>query len=97
MNSIRGEAKLNSPVDDAYKSILLCHLANISQRTGRTLDCDSKNGHILHDADAMLLWQREYEKAGRLWSDEKICYEPRWDPPVSFVFLESPLVLVLIF
>jgi predicted dehydrogenase len=62
VNSIRGETKLNSPVDEAYKSILLCHLANISQRTGRTLDCDPNNGHILHDAEAMKLWQREYEK-----------------------------------
>jgi len=62
VNSIRGEAKLNSPVNEGQKSVLLCHLANISQRTGRALDCDPKNGHILHDAEAMTLWQREYEK-----------------------------------
>jgi len=62
VNSIRGEATLNSPVNEGQKSVLLCHLANISQRTGRALDCDPKNGHILHDAEAMTLWQREYEK-----------------------------------
>ena len=62
VNSIRGEAKLNSPVNEGQKSVLLCHLANISQRTGRALDCDPNNGHILHDAEAMTLWQREYEK-----------------------------------
>ena len=62
VNSIRGEAKLNSPVNEGQKSVLLCHLANISQRTGRALDCDPKNGHILHDTEAMTLWQREYEK-----------------------------------
>jgi predicted dehydrogenase len=62
VNSIRGEAKLNSPINEAQKSVLLCHLANISQRTGRTLDCNPENGHILHDAQAMSLWQREYEK-----------------------------------
>ena len=62
VNSIRGEAKLNSPVNEGQKSVLLCHLANISQRTGRALDCDPKNGHILHDAEAMTFWQREYEK-----------------------------------
>jgi len=61
VNSIRGETKLNSPVDEAQKSVLLCHLANISQRTGRTLDCHPSDGHILHDAEAMAYWQREYE------------------------------------
>jgi predicted dehydrogenase len=62
VNSIRGEAKLNSPVSEAQKSVLLCHLANISQRTGRALNCDDKNGHILQDEEAMKLWSREYEK-----------------------------------
>jgi predicted dehydrogenase len=62
VNSIRGEATLNSPVSEGQKSVLLCHLANISQRTGRALDCDPQNGHILHDSEAMMLWQREYEK-----------------------------------
>jgi predicted dehydrogenase len=62
VNSIRGEAKLNSPVNEAQKSVLLCHLANISQRTGRALDCDPENGHVMHDSEALILWQREYEK-----------------------------------
>jgi predicted dehydrogenase len=62
VNSIRGEAKLNSPVNEGYKSILLCLLANISQRTGRTLHTDPTNGHILNDKEAMKLWRREYEK-----------------------------------
>jgi hypothetical protein len=26
------------------------------------LNCDEKNGHILQDAEAMKLWQREYDK-----------------------------------
>jgi hypothetical protein len=26
------------------------------------LNCDASNGRILNDADAMKLWQREYEK-----------------------------------
>jgi predicted dehydrogenase len=62
VESIRGNAKLNSPVTEAHKSVLLCHLANISQRTGRALNTDPKNGHILNDAGAMKLWKREYEK-----------------------------------
>lgn len=62
IKSIKGEAKLNSPVEEGHKSILLCHLANIAQRTGNTLHCDPKNGHILNDKKAMTLWRREYEK-----------------------------------
>jgi predicted dehydrogenase len=62
LKSIRGEAKLNSPVSEGHKSVLLCHLANISQRIGRSLNCDASNGHILNDKDAMALWRRTYEK-----------------------------------
>jgi predicted dehydrogenase len=61
VDTIRGQATLNAPVTEAQKSVLLCHLANISQRTGRTLHCDPLNGHILNDPDAMKLWRREYE------------------------------------
>ncbi len=62
VDAIRGEAKINSPIDEGHKSVLLCHLANIAQRTGRTLHCDPTNGHILNDPGAMKLWRREYEK-----------------------------------
>ncbi|MDP4260945.1 MAG: Gfo/Idh/MocA family oxidoreductase [Bacteroidota bacterium] len=62
IDSIRGDATLNSPVSEGHKSVLLCHLANIAGRTGRTLHCDSKDGHILNDEAAMTLWKREYEK-----------------------------------
>jgi predicted dehydrogenase len=60
--AVRGEAKLTSPVDEGHKSILLCHLANIAQRTESTLHCDPKNGHILNNTEAMKLWRRTYEK-----------------------------------
>jgi predicted dehydrogenase len=46
---------------DCYKSALLCHLANISYRTGRALHCDTQNGHIQNDPEAMKLWTRDYE------------------------------------
>lgn len=61
VDAIRGETKINSPIDEGHKSVLLCHLANIAQRTGRTLQCDPKNGRILNDAGAMKLWRRDYE------------------------------------
>jgi len=62
IEAIRGNTKINSPVDEGHKSILLCHLANIAQRTGRTLHCDPSNGHIQNDKEAMMLWGRTYEK-----------------------------------
>ena len=62
IKAIKGEAKLNSPINEGHKTVLLCHLANIAQRTGRTLHCDAKNGHILNDDAAMKLWKREYQK-----------------------------------
>lgn len=62
VDTIRGEAKLTAPVDTGAKSVLLCHLANIAQRTGSTLHCDPMNGHILNNDEAMRLWGRTYEK-----------------------------------
>ncbi len=62
VEAIRGNTKLTAPVTEGHKSVLLCHLANIAQRTGRTLHCDPVNGHILNDAGAMKLWKREYQK-----------------------------------
>jgi predicted dehydrogenase len=61
VQAVRGEAKLTQPVDEGAKSVLLCHLANIAQRTSGVLHCDPSNGHILNDPAAAVLWQRQYE------------------------------------
>ncbi len=61
VNTIQERETLNSPVTEAYKTVLLCHLANIAQRTSGALDCDPSNGHILGNAAASALWQRSYE------------------------------------
>jgi len=68
IKAVKGEAALNSPVDEASKSVLLCHLANIAQRTSGVLHCDPSNGHILHNEAAAALWRRNYE--------------PGWEPVV---------------
>jgi predicted dehydrogenase len=65
--AIRGNRPVISTIEEGHKSILLCHLANIAQRTGETLHCDPVNGHILGNAAAMKLWRREYEKG---WEPE---------------------------
>ncbi len=62
IESIRGDAKITAPILEGHKSVILCHLANISQRTGSTLHCDPKDGHIIGNKDAEKLWSRSYEK-----------------------------------
>ena len=54
-----GEA-LRSPVAEIARSILLCHLGNIAQHTGRKLETDPKSGRIVGDQGAMKYWQRDY-------------------------------------
>lgn len=63
VNAIRAGEKLNSPIAEGHKSVALCQMADIAQRTGHTLRCDPDNGgHILDDKEAEGLWNREYEK-----------------------------------
>jgi len=61
LETVRGKEKLRAPVADARTSQLLCHLGNISQRTGRTLHCDDTTGRVIDDPGAMSLWSRTYE------------------------------------
>ncbi len=63
IDAIKKDTPLNAEIAEGHKSVLLCQLANISQRVGRTLYCDNADGgKILHDRDAQKLWKREYEK-----------------------------------
>jgi len=62
VETIRGNTKNTAPIEEAHKSVILSHLANIAQRTGSTLHCDPANGHIIGNEKAALLWSREYEK-----------------------------------
>jgi hypothetical protein len=61
-NGIKNGAALASNVDSGHKSTLLVQLGNISQRVGRTLNIDPKNGHIQNDVEALNYWSRSYEK-----------------------------------
>ena len=62
LDAIRKGGRLNSEIEEGHKSTLLCHLGNIAQRTGRSLQCDAKNGQIVSDKQAMTFWTREYDK-----------------------------------
>ena len=65
--SVRGEATPTAPIHHGRKSQLLCHLANIAQRTGDTLK--------LHDAQLV----NPSHEAREMWARE---YEPGWEPAV---------------
>jgi len=53
--------KLNADILSGHQSTLMCQLGNIALRTGKTLNIDSSNGHILNDPDSMSFWSRKYE------------------------------------
>lgn len=60
IDSVRGKTSVNSPVVDAEKSTLLCHLANISYRIGKNFNVNSQTGKAINN-EALQLWSREYE------------------------------------
>ena len=60
LKAIRKGEALTSPISEGHKSVLLCHLGNISQQVGRSLTTNSANGHIQNDEEAMALWGRSY-------------------------------------
>ena len=60
VDAIRTGVPLRQPIVEGAKSVLLCHLGNIAQTTGRALRIDPASGRIVGDEDAMKLWQREY-------------------------------------
>jgi predicted dehydrogenase len=60
VEAIRIGTALHAPIADAAKSVLLCHLGNIAQQTGRKLRTDPASGRILGDPEAMKSWRREY-------------------------------------
>jgi predicted dehydrogenase len=62
IEGIQQGKKLNSDITNANISVHLCHLGNIAHRTGRVIHCDTKNGHIIDDKEALQFWGREYEQ-----------------------------------
>ncbi|MDR0714004.1 MAG: Gfo/Idh/MocA family oxidoreductase [Bacteroidales bacterium] len=67
-DGIRKGTPLNMSVEAGHKCTLLMQLANISLRTGRTLDINPADGHIVGDSDAQRFWNRSYE--------------PGWEPKI---------------
>jgi predicted dehydrogenase len=62
--AIRGEAELNSPIDEGQKSTMLCHLGNIAYRTDTVVRCDPQTGAVIDNPAAARLWGRPAYRAG---------------------------------
>jgi len=62
LDTIRGQAQLNSPIDEGQKSTMLCHLGNIAYRTNTVVRCDPKTGKLIDNPAAEKLWQRVYRQ-----------------------------------
>jgi len=60
VDAIRTGTPVTQPIAEGAKSVLLCHLGNIAQWTGRALRTDPRSGRILGDDEAMRFWQRDY-------------------------------------
>jgi len=68
LDAARGTAKANAEIEEGFKSSLLCHVGNISSRTGRAMTLDPQTHQIVNDPEAANLWSREYR--------------PGWEPKV---------------
>jgi predicted dehydrogenase len=60
--AIRQGEKLHAPVAEGNIAVTMLQLSNIAWQVNRELILDNKNGHIMEDAEAMKMWNREYEK-----------------------------------
>lgn len=60
LECIRTGKAPNSEIEEGQKSTLLCHLGNISYRSGRMIHFDPAKKEIVGDKDAAALWGREY-------------------------------------
>lgn len=65
-DAIRKGAALNAPIEDASISTMLCHLGNMAQDAGHTLEVDPASGKVLNSEVAMKQWGREYAKGWEL-------------------------------
>ncbi len=61
LDGIRGNAKLNSSIEVAQVSAMLCHLGNIAYRTGEVLSYEPGK-KLAADSEAGKLWARDYRK-----------------------------------
>jgi hypothetical protein len=60
--AIRKGEKLNAPIAVGNVAVTMLHLSNIAWELNRELRCDTRDGRIEGNPEAMKMWGREYEK-----------------------------------
>jgi len=61
LDAIRGKTKTTTSPATGNKAALFLSLGDIAKRTGRVINTDTTNGHIIGDKDAQALFGRTYE------------------------------------
>ncbi len=61
-DGIRKDKSLQADINDASISTMLCHLGNMAQDAGESLNIDTKTGKVLNNEKAMQGWKREYQE-----------------------------------
>lgn len=64
LEAIRGNAKLNSPIEEGQKSTMLCHLGNIAYRTRTVVQFDPKTRKLINNPEGEKLWARPKYRDG---------------------------------
>lgn len=62
VDAIRYSIKPRTHIEDANKSVHICHLGNIAYRADKSLQVDPGNGQLVNEPKAMQFWGREYEE-----------------------------------
>jgi predicted dehydrogenase len=62
LSAIRSGTPVNCPIEEGHKSTMLCHLGNISYRTGQTIEVDPTTGHLKNCPSGEAYWAGEYRK-----------------------------------
>jgi hypothetical protein len=60
--AIRKGERLNSAIAVGNITVTMLHLSNIAWELNRELRCDTRDGRIEGNPEAMKMWGREYEK-----------------------------------
>jgi predicted dehydrogenase len=67
LECVKSRRQPNSDLESAHRVATVCHLANISLKTGRKIRWDADQEQILGDPEASLMLSRSYRKP---WNDE---------------------------
>jgi hypothetical protein len=62
LDSVKSRKTPNADVEEGYHTIVMCHLANIATKVGRTLRWDADKEEVIGDTEANQLLSRPYRK-----------------------------------